>query len=102
MKVTAKLLRSRGACKEQVALFAKLFPRGAEPTEALCRAHAAEFTWEWAALNLLSASAWNACDEARASAWNAYDEACASARKACDEVRAAVFARAWAQDHKED
>ena len=86
MKITGRLLKSKGACADQVAKFAELFPNGVEPTEALCLAHAQVFDWRWASDNLLSASAWKAYGEAHASAKKAYDEAIAPAEKAYDEV----------------
>jgi hypothetical protein len=58
MRITSKLLKRKRACREQVALFEKLFPNGVEVTEAICVAHADKFNFHWAAENLLSASAW--------------------------------------------
>ena len=82
MKITVKLLKAKGACAEQVAIFKTLFPNGVEPTEELCLAHAQTFGWDWAAANLLPALASKAYDEADAHAPKAYDEAVAPARKA--------------------
>jgi hypothetical protein len=54
MKITKRLLQSKGACASQVALFAETFPHGAEITEAVCLSVADKFDWDWAAQNLLS------------------------------------------------
>ena len=95
-------LKTAGACSSQVALFRKLFgTKPVEVTEALCIAHASEFSWGWAAAHFLSAPAWKAYaeayapaqkayNEACASAWKAYAEACAAAQKAYDEAYAAA------------
>ena len=53
MKITARLLKFKGACKEQVEKFKELFPDGVEVTESLCVIHAQDFNWDWAAYNLL-------------------------------------------------
>ena len=58
MRITKALLESKGACADQVELFAKLFPRGVTLTEAVCVKHAHEFEWHWAAKHLLSYTAW--------------------------------------------
>ena len=79
MKITVKLLKAKGACAEQVAIFKTLFPNGVEPTEALCLAHAQTFGWHWAAANLLPAPARKAYNEAFATAEKAYNEAVAIA-----------------------
>ena len=91
MKITVKLLKSKGACAEQVDKFAALFPDGVEPTKALCFAHAQTFDWRWAAENLLPAPAREAYDKARAPAERAYNEARATAEKAYNEA----VATAW-------
>jgi hypothetical protein len=67
--ITVKLLKSKGACAEQVNKFAALFPDGVEPTEALCFAHAQTFSWHWAAKKLLRAPARKAYNEAVAAAF---------------------------------
>ena len=82
MKITDRLLKSKGACADQVAKFAELFPNGVEPTEALCLTHAQVFDWSWAASNLLPAPAGKAYDEAVAPAKKAYGEAVASVHRA--------------------
>lgn len=54
MRITKRLLQSKGACVEQVELFAKLFPKGVMVTKALCVKHAQDFSWSWAATNLFT------------------------------------------------
>ena len=54
MKITKRLLQSKGACTSQVVLFAETFPHGTEITEAVCLSVADKFDWNWAAQNLLS------------------------------------------------
>ena len=49
MKITVKMLKAKHACSDQVELFQSLFPKGVEPTKALCRKHAEKFNWDWAA-----------------------------------------------------
>ena len=103
--LTLATLVRKGACREQREKFAKLFGKSVEITEALCAEHANEFNWDWAARNLLSASAsaraaydaavapaLAAYDAAMAPAWAAYDAARASAQAAYD----AAMAPAWA------
>ena len=58
MKITARLLRSKGACPDQVAIFVKEWPEGAEVTLPNClRAAELGLDFDWAADNLLSLDA---------------------------------------------
>ena len=66
MKITLAQLKKLRACGAQVALFRKYFGEEVEVTEALCVKHAQEFSWDWAAVNLLSAPALKAYNEAAA------------------------------------
>ena len=104
--LTLAQLRAATTCAPQLALFEKLFGAEVEVTEALCLAHASEFSWDLAAYHLLSASAQKAYDEAtaparkdydeaRASAWKAYVEATAPAWKAFNEACAIAFSRVY-------
>ena len=93
MHLTPEKLYSLGACKPQADRFAALYPGGVKVTRALCFKHARDFDWNWAARNLLPASASRAYKEATASASRAYNEACASASRACDEACAGEFGR---------
>jgi hypothetical protein len=53
--ITADLLRSKGACRAQVARFVKLFPdAGVTVTRDLCISHADTFSWDWGAAHLLA------------------------------------------------
>ena len=78
MKITARILKLKGACIGQVALFKSLWPDGVQITEALCIAHASEFDWGWAANNLLSAPAWAEYERVRAPALAEYERVTAS------------------------
>ena len=115
MKITARILKSKGACTDQVALFASLFPKGVQVTEALCLEHADKFNWSWAAQKLLPASAraeyerivasaraeyarteapaWAEYERAEAPAWAEYERVRASARAEYERVRASAFGR---------
>lgn len=56
MKVSAKILISKGACPEQVKVFKKVFGAATvRVTEVLCVEHANDFDWNWAARQLLPA-----------------------------------------------
>ena len=76
--LTLATLRARGACREQVALFKAKFGNSVKITEALCVEHSTEFSWGWAASNLLSAPARAAYEAATAPARAAYDAAIAA------------------------
>jgi hypothetical protein len=54
MKITAQLLRDRGACEDQVAEFVRYFGEGPVAlTDELAIRHTNTFNWGWAAQNLL-------------------------------------------------
>ena len=72
-KITLRMLKAKGACIEQCERFAALFPKGVEVTEVLCIEHAADFNWDWAAKNLLTAPAWAEYVRATAPAWAEYE-----------------------------
>lgn len=76
MKITARLLKRKGACADEAELFEKLYPDGAEITEAACVAVADKFDWDWAAENLLPAPLF--ADYATKSVWIAtgYESKC--------------------------
>ena len=67
--LTLATLKKKGACKEQVALFRKMFGKSVEITEVLCAEHAAVFSWGWAAENLLTAPAWAEYQRVTAATW---------------------------------
>ena len=90
-KITARKLESLGACPEQVAIFRRHFGAGVVPTLELVMRYAQVFDWDWAAKNLLSATADKAYQEATAPAYKAYRAA-----------RAQAFRVAWKMDRKND
>ena len=67
--LTLATLKKAGACSDQVALFRKLFGESVEVTDSLCVEHAEEFSWGWAAGNLLTAPAWTEYDRATGAAF---------------------------------
>ena len=102
--LTSKILKRAGACKEQVALFIELGGDEKTITAELCIEHADKFDWNWAANNLLKASASAEYERAlapalakyervTASAWAEYNRATASALAEYERVRASAF---WA------
>ena len=93
MKVTKRLLQRKGACSNQVAEFARLFPKGVEITQALCIEHAVVFDWNWAAENLLSAAAWDEYVRVRAPARVEYNRVTAPAQAEYNRIKAAAFGR---------
>lgn len=124
LRITARLLASKGACPDQVKLFRRTFPKGADVTvKNALKAVSAGLDLNWAACNLLSAPAWKAYLKATAPAWKAYkeatapaleayEEATATALEACkeatatdwkayEEARAPAFVSAWLIDHPE-
>jgi hypothetical protein len=93
MKITARLLKTKGACKGQVAKFTELFPKGVEVTEALCVIHAQDFDWNWAAYNLLPPELWKVYMETKDAASKVYDKARDAASKVYNETKAAAFGK---------
>ena len=97
-KITAKMLKDKGACAEQVTLFQKTWPNGVVPSlKALRLANKKGLSLLWFAKHFLSVPAnkayneaitpaWKAYNEAITPAWKAYNEATAPARKAYDEA----------------
>jgi hypothetical protein len=79
-KITARMLKAKGACASQVEKFKELFPFGsAEVTIDLCVKHAADFDWIWAAENLLNSAAKAEYERVRAEAWAEYQRVRAGA-----------------------
>lgn len=104
-RIIAEWLRERGACNDQVAIFAAEWgPDGADWTEAnLRRAVALGLDIEWLAETTLSASDRKAFDEAVAPHRKAFEEAMDADRKAFDEALVQdwkAFEEAVAQDWK--
>ena len=106
--ITRKLLEAKGACREQVEVFAKAWPDGGPVTPENClEAVRLGLDLGWAAQHLLKAAAlraydegpaWRAYEEARAAALRAYKEARAAALRAYDEAEAPAFYAAWIID----
>ena len=93
MKITAALLKRKRACSSQVALFEELFPNDVEVTEAVCVSVADKFNWDWAAQNLLSASASAEYERVCAPASAEYERVRASASAEYERVTAQTFGR---------
>jgi hypothetical protein len=100
MKITSKLLRSKGACEEQVLRFIELGGDELELTEELCVRHANKFAWHWAGRRLLK-KGFKYYILAEEDAWGQYlstynnegshHSAVIRARKIFDQTRAAAF-----------
>ena len=95
--ITSEFLKTHGACADQIALFADLYPDGTELVPgSLLRAAEQGLNVDWlakflselaeCAYNEATAPAKRAYREVTASAQCAYDEARASARRVCDEA----------------
>jgi hypothetical protein len=57
MRITHKMLVSRGACVAERNKFRELFPDGVTVTRELCIKHAQDFEWNWAVRELLGVAA---------------------------------------------
>ena len=78
--VTAEMLRQRGACAAQVAVFRAAWPRGICPSLAACeKAARLGLNLDWFADHCLPAPARQAYEAAMATAWQAYEAAKATA-----------------------
>ena len=73
MKLTSRLLKSKGACTEQVDLFRELGGDKVPITLALVEEHASKFDWNWAARHLLSEAYWAEYEHVQRSAWAEYE-----------------------------
>ena len=99
MKITVKQLKDKKACLEQVAIFQKEWPKGAEITlEALQRAVELGLDIEWFALTFLPAPAREAYEKAIASALEAYKKAIAPAWEAYEKARAPALYQAITEE----
>ena len=72
MKLTAEMLRKKGACDEQVELFVELFGESANVTQKLAMTHATKFDWDWAAKKLLSRAKYTEYYKVCGAAWAEY------------------------------
>lgn len=73
IKITTRLLRSKGACSDQISLFKELGGDSLTITRALCVKHASKFNWDWAASHLLNAAALSEYKRVRAPAFSEYE-----------------------------
>jgi hypothetical protein len=96
--ITADTLRAKGACQDQIDLFAQLFPDGVHVTVEAAVAVAGQFDWDWAARNLLSKKGMAAYEAAKAPAWAAYEAAEAPAWAAYEAATAPAWAEAYIAD----
>ena len=89
MKITVKQLVKLNACANQVVIFKRLFGPSATVTLANCvKAGKAGLAFDWAARNLLPATAWDAYQKARATALDAYEKETAPALDAYQKATA--------------
>ena len=89
MKITVKQLVKLNACANQVVIFKRLFGPSATVTLANCvKAGKAGLAFDWAARNLLPATARDAYQKARAPALDAYQKARATALDAYEKETA--------------
>lgn len=121
MTITAKQLRKLGACKQQVAIFAREWPNGCEVTlVTVLRALELGLDLDWAVDQFFSRSAQRACVKVIAEAWKIYGQtsiasecahwatwqdhhaALAPARRYRDEVIAKAFMAAVEADQNGD
>ena len=92
MNITLSLLKSKGACDNQVLLFRNHFGEGPAPLDdATALRMASVFDFGWAAQNLLSPEGWKAYEEAEESLWKTYDDARAPLLKAYKEAKAPLL-----------
>ena len=87
--ITSEWVRKKHACVEQVVVFEREWPDGAEITEAnVLRALTLKLDILWFASVFLQPSAFAAYKKATAPTWAAYDKAIAPARAAYEEAAA--------------
>ncbi len=93
MEITARLLKSRHVCRDQIKLFKEIFPEGAEPTLENCaKALAGGLKIQWAADYLLGPKGLKAyrdfmtgpskvCNETVEAAVKVHDQICLEAEE---------------------
>ncbi len=92
-RITKRFLQSKGACRDQIAIFAAEWPNGSEISLAsLTRAAELGLDIGWLAANTLEAPADAAYEAARAPAYAAYKAAIAPAYAA---YKAAIATAYW-------
>src|SRR6202034_1692729 len=80
MNITLQQLKAKGACEEQVALFAEHFGQGCEVTLEKCLSVAGIFDWSWAAKRFLLPTGQAEYFRVGATAWTEYFRVEATAR----------------------
>jgi hypothetical protein len=101
MKITAKMLEDKGACKDQIDIFREEWPRGATVTKKnALRAVELGLDIYWAAERFLTAAAWAEYEKVEAAARVEYNKVTAAAWAEYKKVSAKVRAAAWAEYHK--
>jgi hypothetical protein len=78
--ITLAQLKAAGACANALQRFAAAFGESVQVTPSLAGKYADQFSWDWAADNLLPAPARAAYDRATERAWAEYETAAAPAR----------------------
>jgi hypothetical protein len=89
--ITLAQLENANVCSVYTEKFRELFGNSTEVTVELCVRHAQDFDWNWAADNLLTATARRAYDDATATALKAHDDAMATARRAYEDAMATAL-----------
>lgn len=101
--ITYDQLHKAGACRSQLALFKRKFGQQVEVRVETGVSVADQFDWQWAATNLLTATAWAEYDRVRLAAgaeylrtteaaWAEYNRALATAWAEYNRVRLAAWA----------
>lgn len=93
-QVSIETLEKLGACKEQVELFRRTFPDGADFTEPnILQAVAAGLNVDWFGKRVVAPEPWRAYEDATTAAWNAHEREKRPTRVVYDkEVTAALLA----------
>jgi cell division septum initiation protein DivIVA len=105
--LTLDTLRAKNACAGQLAEFRARFGDSVDVTPGLCESVAPVFNWDWAARNLLTASARAEYERVRAAALAEYERVTASAWAEYERVTAPALAEyervrasAWAEHQR--
>ena len=92
MQITLKTLKRLGACSAETAKFKALFGESVELTRELCVKHAQDFSFGWAARNLLSKAGCAEYEEKLAAIYAEYEEKRAPIDAEYREKRALIYA----------
>lgn len=77
--LTYEILKRKGACSDQLALFRYMVGSEIAITKELCTTHCDKFDWNWAAHHLLNTAAFVEFSRINASAWAEYEGICTPA-----------------------